>query len=279
MKNIVVLYKEYKSKCLTFSYDDGVKQDLKFLNYIKNTKFKVTFNLNSRLFAQLKYRDGVDNSRLDNVNLKEIYKGHEIASHSLYHFHLENRTYQENDYQIKEDLLNLKNIFSYQIRGFAYPYGTYSNDTLDALKANDICYARTTKSTYRFDIPNDFLLWHPSIHHNDKRIEEIVEEFLKTNQELALLYIWGHTYEFDNQNNWNILEYLIDKLDNHDDIAYLTNIEVYDYIMALRNVEIIDSKIVNKSNLSLYLKVDEEYITIKPYSNYDVKGEFIWKKY
>ncbi len=279
MKEIVLLYQGYKSKCLTLSYDDGVIQDLKFLKYLRNTNFKATFNLNSGLFSQIKYRDGIDNSRLDNLDLEKIYKGHEIASHSLYHFHLEDRDFAENDLQIKEDLKNLKKIFNYQIRGFAYPYGKYSLDTVNALKANNIVYARTTKSTYNFDIPHDFLLWNPSIHHNDKRIEELIDEFIKTKQELALFYIWGHTYEFENQNNWNILENLIAKLDKNDDIAYLTNIEVYDYITAIRKVEIKDTKIINKSNINLYLKVDNKFITIKPYDSYDVEGEFIWKRF
>lgn len=279
MIKIVPLYPDFKPKCLTFSYDDGVIQDLKFLSLIRKTSFQVTFNLNSGLFRQIKFRDGVDNSRLDNNELRKIYYPYEIASHSLYHFHMEKLNYADNFFQIKEDIDNLKKIFFYKIRGFAYPFGTYSLDTIKALKENNIAYARTTHSTYDFLLPSDFLLWNPTIHHNDIKLKEVVENFQKTTAPLALLYIWGHTYEFENQNNWEIINYLSNELDNKKDIAYLSNIEIFDYINALRNVIIKSQTIINPTNQTIYLKIDDEFVKLEPSGKIDLKGDFIWKKF
>lgn len=276
---IKALYPGFKKKCLTFSYDDGVIQDKVFLDKIKNTCFKATFNLNSGLFSTIKYRDGKDNSRLDNKNLKEIYQNHEISAHSLYHFHMENLDYKSNLKEISSDILNLKEIFSCDILGFAYPFGKYNSFTVEALKKCGIKYARTTLSTYDFSLPDDFIFWNPSIHHNDEKLIPLVDKFLNTDKELSLLYIWGHTYEFENQNNWGIIDNLISLLNNKDDIAYLTNIEIYNYINALRSVIINNNEIYNNSSQDLYLQIDETYIILKPHEKIAVKGEFLWKKY
>ena len=134
MNKIKCFYPNFKSKCFTMSYDDGVIQDVRFINYLNEYGIKATFNLNSGLFSLLKFRDGVDNSRLSLNDVKKLYNGHEIASHSLYHFHLERLNYEENFTQIEKDINNLKEIFNQNIFGFVYPYGTYSNDTIDVLK-------------------------------------------------------------------------------------------------------------------------------------------------
>lgn len=279
MLNIRYLYPNFKKKCLTFSYDDGVIQDLKFLNFIKNTKFKVTFNLNSGLSKQIKYRDGIDNSRLDLTMNKDVYINHEIASHGLYHFHMEKLNYEDNYKQIKEDIVNLKSIFQKDIKGFVYPYGTYNQDTINALKDLNVKYSRTTKATYSFALPKDFLLWNPTLSHSDEKLMSIIEKFKKTDVELALLYIWGHTYEFENQNNWEVLLSIIKELDNQEDIAYLTNIEIYEYLNALKNVIINCNKLINNSSVDLYLKIDGKNRILTANSMLELEGEFTWKKF
>lgn len=264
MLDIKYFYPEFKSKCLTFSYDDGVIQDKELLKRISTSNFKITFNLNSGLFSQLKYRDGVDNSRLSENEVKNLYGDkHEIASHSLYHFHMENLNYEDNYFQIQEDIKNLSKLFDKPIRGFAYPFSTYNEYTLKALKDLDVKYARTTKSTYSFDLPQNFLLWNPTIHHNDKELFNVVNKFLNEKLDMGLLYIWGHSYEFANQNNFDILDKLVSKFKNEKDVAYLTNIEVFDYINAIRNVKINNRILINNSSLDIYFIFDNKKYILK----------------
>ena len=40
-------FPEGKAKAVTFSYDDGVRQDLKFSDVLEKYQIKATFNLNS----------------------------------------------------------------------------------------------------------------------------------------------------------------------------------------------------------------------------------------
>jgi hypothetical protein len=47
-----------------------------------------------------------------------------------------------------------------------------------------------------------------------------------------LFYLWGHSYEFESDNNWNVIEKFCEKVSGKDDIWYASNIEIYDYIDA-----------------------------------------------
>ena len=45
-------------------------------------------------------------------------------------------------------------------------------------------------------------------------------------EEPALLYIWGHSYEFEADRNWDRMEKILKQLAGHSDIFYGTNAEV-----------------------------------------------------
>lgn len=266
MEDLHFFYPGFCEKCITFSYDDGVIQDIPFIENIKNSGFKVTFNLNSGLFGQIKFRDGVDNSRLSEKEVKKIYANanFEVASHSLYHYHMENLSYYDNLYQIQEDTRRLSKIFQKEIRGFAYPFGTYDEDVLRALKDSDMLYARTTKSTYSFTLPEDFLMWNPTIHHSDPDLLPLIKDFKNSKEELALFYLWGHTYEFENKNAWNILSLLQTQIAHQESIAYMTNREVVEYISSRRKVHISSDEIWNDSDENIYISFKNQKIVVKP---------------
>ena len=44
--------------------------------------------------------------------------------------------------------------------------------------------------------------------------------------------MWGHSYEFENNNNWVILKNFCKTAGGREDIWYATNIEICDYISA-----------------------------------------------
>lgn len=46
-----------------------------------------------------------------------------------------------------------------------------------------------------------------------ENIWELLEKFLKEkSEEKQLFYIWGHSYEFDVNNNWKRMEEILDRL-------------------------------------------------------------------
>ena len=268
MNNIQICYPGFKRKCFTLSYDDGVLQDIPFLEMINFYGVKATFNLNSGLFGQIKYRNGINNSRLKEEELLNIYEGHEIASHSMYHYHLENKDYETNYVQIKKDKEILESMFNTDVKGFAYPFGTYSTDTIEVLKKLGFVYARTTKPSYKFTLDEDYLLLKPTCSHSDKKLISLALEFIDSKEKLALFYVWGHTYEFANNDNWGLFRELLEILKNDKDIAYLTNIEAITYLIESKKIDITNTTIFNNSYIDLFFIVNNEEIIVKAKDKY-----------
>lgn len=240
-----------KAKALTLSYDDGVIQDKRLINILKPYGIKATFNINSGMFAN---EDAIDTGRMSLNQAKELYRNtyHEIAVHSVTHPFLEKLPLPIAVDEVLQDRKNLEENFGGVIRGMAYPFGTYSDSLIEALKNIGIAYSRTVISTCDFRIPTDWLRLTATCHHKDSAQPELTEKFIKSNpdserfnRQPLLFYLWGHSYEFDNDNNWNVIEEFAQKIGNREDIWYATNIEIYDYVEAYNNLKFsVDGKTV-----------------------------------
>lgn len=246
------LYKFGKSKALTLSYDDGVTDDIRLGEMLDNFGIKCTFNLNSR---NVKSREESGEYPLEVA--KKCYKNHEIASHMYTHPHPTQIDDKQLEYEVAEDKRFLSECFNRDVRGMAYPYGEYDERTLAMLKKYDIVYSRTVKSISDFSVPENFLEWYATCHHNSAELQNHVSNFLKTDRELALFYMWGHSYEFDRNNNWNVIEDFCKSIASKEDIWYATNIEIYDYIQAMNKLIIKENgEIINPTDTKLYVSVD-----------------------
>ena len=51
-----------------------------------------------------------------------------------------------------------------------------------------------------------------------------------------LFYVWGHSYEFDRNDNWDHLERICEQISGKSDVWYATNMEIYDYVEAYRSL-------------------------------------------
>ena len=70
-------FPEGKAKALTMSYDDGKLQDERLLSIFNKYGIKGTFNLNYGLMN--------NPERLSKDSINKLYKGHEIATHTMTH--------------------------------------------------------------------------------------------------------------------------------------------------------------------------------------------------
>lgn len=52
-----------------------------------------------------------------------------------------------------------------------------------------------------------------------------------------MFYLRGHGYEFDNDNNWEVIERFAQYAGGRDGIWYATNIEIYDYVKAYKSLQ------------------------------------------
>ena len=200
---------------------------------------------------------------------KELYKGHEISCHSANHYFMERLPVGLMMDEIMEDRKDLEKIAGYTIRGMSYPFGTYSDNLIDVLRTCGMEYSRTTAATMRFNLPEDFMKWHPTCHHGAD-MEGLLEQFVNYKHfNLPLFYIWGHSYEFVNDNNFDKMESFLEKATKYDDIWFATNIEIYDYITAIRSLKISADKtmIYNPTCTTVTVEVDGEPFDVKPGNN------------
>ena len=222
-------------KAITFSYDDGVTQDRRLVKIFDKYGLKSTFNLNSGFLgtANSLVREGVTvaHCKPRACEVREIYKNHEIAAHTLTHPSLPSPPDEEIVRQVEDDRLALSEIAGYEVVGMAYPGGGKNCDERTAeiiRKRTGIKYARTVYSSHGFGIPENLYMLSPTVHHHGEweKMISLGEEFLRLEtNEPRLFYIWGHSYEFDINDSWDAFEEFCRRISGRDDIFYCTNRE------------------------------------------------------
>lgn len=238
-----MLFPEGKRKALTFSYDDGRLPDRRLVEMMNRYGVKGTFNLNTERFGMVKTieLDGkeVDDSVVTAKEVPQLYKGHEVATHAAKHIAVTDCG-SAALYEILEDRKILEELVPYMVQGHAYPFGIYDKDSFSMLKAAGIRYARTVVSTGDFNLPENFLEWHPTCHHEDPRLMELAKQFCEKEPPFTkpqLFYVWGHSFEFERNNNWEIMENLLSYLSGYADILWMaTNGEIVDYVTAYKSL-------------------------------------------
>lgn len=261
---------EGKTKVLTLSYDDGVVQDARLIQILNQYGLKATFNINSGLYlAESTNREKIY-GRMKRSEAKKLYvnSGHEVAIHSLTHPFLDKLDSAELIYEIIEDRKNIESDFEVIARGLAYPYGAYNDGVVDVLEKCHIAYARTTVSTHKFGFPENWLMLHPTCHHNDEKLDELIKRFVEVEDKWSsaeMFYLWGHSYEFDNDDNWEVIEKFAEYASDHEHIWYATNIEVYDYVQAYKSLRTsFDKKIItNPSSVDVWFEFKGEVYCVK----------------
>ncbi len=229
-------------KALTLSYDDGVEQDIRLMDILDQHGIRCTFNLNSGCWAAegTAYPAGAIHRRMSKSQVERVYANpnHEVAAHCLTHASLTELSPGEIAHEVLADRENLEAMFGGLVRGLAYPFGTYSDKVVEALRATGAAYARTVVSTNDFSIPSDWLRLHPTCHHNAPNLDALCDRFLADGAPFGsrLFYLWGHSYEFEADDNWQVIERFCEKMGGHDDIWYAANIEIVDYVNACRSI-------------------------------------------
>lgn len=264
-KKIYTCFPGGKHKVLTMSYDDGKHEDRRLVSIFNQYGIRATFNLNSGL------KD--DANRIPQSEWKELYKGHEIACHTRIHPTLARCPITSSVREILEDREELEQITGHLVRGLAYPNGSYSKEISKMLPSLGIRYARVvgnkedalmkdylTTPSY-FGIPENFYQWVPTCHHNHNLLE-IGKTFaeLTKRQYLYLLYVWGHSFEFERDDNWEVMEEFCKLVGHRDDIWYATNIEIVDYLEDAKRLQFMadTSKVYNPNAQSIWISVNDE---------------------
>jgi len=235
MSRIFMRFPGFKRKAVTLSYDDGVIFDEQLINIMRKNGLKGTFNISTGLLNEGNPR------RLTKENVVKLYteSGNEVAVHGKYHVSLADVPLAMAVDDVLKDRQTLEEWLDKIVIGMAYANGSFDDNVVEIVKKCGIEYARTTVSTEKFDIPENWLMIPTTCHHKNPRLMELAKKFIESpeskyywSKKPQLFYLWGHSYEFNDEDNWEIIEEFATYMGNRDNVWYATNGEIYNYVKA-----------------------------------------------
>lgn len=225
-------WKDFKERALTFSYDDGEISDRKLVQLFNKYGFKGTFNLCKGFIG----REGC----LCEDEVATLFEGagHEVAIHGACHYSLDEIANALVIDEVLTDRKYFEKLLGHTVTGMAYACGSYSQRVMSLVEACGIQYSRTIKESYDFGIPKRWTEWNATCFHKSEKLAEIIDKFISDRKgdcfhlPPLLLNIWGHSNELEQDNSWNIIDELGEKLGNRSDIWYATNGQICEYCKA-----------------------------------------------
>lgn len=275
-------FPEGKAKAVTFSYDDGCRHDIRLSKTLTARGIRCTFNINSGLFG----KDDQD-WHLTGEEIREhiVNAGHEIAVHGRVHM----APGLSRPIDCIQDMLNcrleLEKTYDRIVRGMAYPDSGITNFQNGAsydsirryLQDLGIVYARTLGGDNdRFRLPDDWMAWMPTAHHRNPEVLNYAKKFLSFDPDRKdvyyadryprLFYLWGHSYEFNDHKEWDLLDKICDTLGGHADVWYATNMKIYEYVHAYDSLVFSadGTKVYNPTLMTVWFRTDKQVYSVAP---------------
>ena len=256
-----------KHKVLTMSYDDGRTEDRRLVSIFNRYGIRGTFHLNSGI---------LEDRRVPPTEWKELYKSHEIACHTVLHPTSARCPIDQVAVQVLEDRRALEEKTGFPVRGMSYPNGSWTEQIAQLLPMLGIEYCRVVGNTDDFSMPRNYLKWTSTCHHNHNLIEN-GKRFLELHktQYFYMMYVWGHSYEFTDQNNWELMEQFCEMMSGKEDIWYATNIEIVDYMKAAENLKytVNGDKVWNPNACTVWISIDGKIMEIPGGTTVDLSSE------
>lgn len=261
----------FLDKAVSLSYDDGSTWDFKMKEILDRYGMRCTLNLCSGWITE----DGDEKrKRLSKSDIQKFLDDgkYELACHGVNHVSLSGLTEEQGVGDMINDRLAMEKTFGRIVKGMAYANGSIGGQSTEIVRVCGFEYARTTVNSEKFDLPKDWLNLAPTVHHTNPKLMQLADEFLTpfapNHYYWAIapkwFLLWGHSYEFGEQDNWDVLEAFCRKVGLRDDVWYATVGEMCAYVNAYDALRFsADGSLVhNPTSTDLYLNVYRENVKV-----------------
>ena len=261
------LYPGGRDRAFNITYDDGVTQDLRFVELMNRYGLKGTFNLNSELMRQgfaWTHPNGMVVKRLSPDTALWLYRGHEVASHTRTHPYLENLSPEELGEELGRDKADLEEMLGLPVAGFAVPFHYYGQEIADCARELGFEYARMSEFSHSYTPGTDWYYWKTGFYHIEPGLTAFVGGFLDTEEELAVCQIVGHSYDLDTEGLWDTMDAILRRVSGDGRVWSCTNLELVRYLKAMTRAELTEDSVSNPTEIELWFRVGERVLSVPP---------------
>ena len=300
--NNIFYYPGWTRKAITFTIDDAnTRLDRKFIDIVKPAGFLGAFNITTRNLKKLSPEEcrelyagfevtnhsathpfllkEKDRARITDEPFVEADaddgKVYKTDRKGYYYFKAPNgwRVAAELEYY-KADVLQgheeTEAVFGKGSVGmYAWPYTRQDSDELDAYIKSFGYYGIRASGAVRdkedFNLPKSRFPWYVTSPHNE--ILELGERYesLPDDGKLKFFCFGLHSHDFENNKRWHLLEEFARRYGNRpDDFWYSTPRDIFAYEDAVAAVTACDGELKNNSDLTIYIKLGDERLTLAP---------------
>ena len=208
-------------KYFVFSIDDGTIYDEKVIEIFNRHHISASFNLNSGLGDFVWYNEGRPVRRFNLETAKDLYRGHEIASHSLTHPHMTQCPGEIVAKEVGEDIDNLERVFEKEINTFAFPFEDSDERCISIIKyIRNIKVIRLSDIDRSFHFPEDpYHIRITSLDVNDAL--SILDDFIEKDDAELFVFV-SHAYDFEFNDAYSRLDELCKRVSASEQIKVIT---------------------------------------------------------
>ena len=207
-------------KYFVFAIDDGTICDEKVSQIFDKFGIRATFNLNTGLQDFVWYKDDKPVRRLNLNKYKNIYKNHEVSSHSLTHPWLTSLSDEDALQEVKSDVDNLERIFQREVISFSFPFEGFDEHTIGLVKSVGVKNIILPEIDSSFLFPTDSFHIKVSSWNIDDALNKL-DDFIN-NKDAELFVFLSHSYDYEFDNSYKKLERLCDILTKENNIGIVT---------------------------------------------------------
>ncbi len=233
--------KGMKKVSVTTSWDDGHVLDVRLAALLKKYGIKGTFYIspNDREFSQDKL--------LTRNQVKAIAEDFEIGAHTMTHPQLPLVSDEEARKEIVDSKKYLEEVTGKPVTSFCYPRGAYKPKHVAMVKEAGVTLARTVE-LFHASYTNPLAMpttRHAYLHWSVawpifKKVgfkkflscylnwDKLAIELFNQTPNGEVFHLWGHSWEVDNNKDWERLEKTLAAISKRAEVVYVTNRALYE---------------------------------------------------